>query len=201
MSQILLVEGKDDLFVFSNLFEKYQVKQSFKIINKDGIEQLFLSIPIYVKADNSTIGIVVDADSDINFRWKSLKSILSNIGYNVPDSPMTSGTIISSSSLPKLGVWIMPNNDENGMLEDFVRELVPPNDKLMPVVESTLTDIEAKSLNNYKIIHKSKAKIHTWLAWQESPGTPMGLAINKTYLESTSKICSIFIIWINKLYN
>lgn len=201
MNQILLVEGKDDLFVFSNLFEKHQVKQSFKIIDKDGIEQLFLSIPIYAKADNSTIGIVVDADSDISSRWKSLKSILSNLGYNVPNSPIINGTIISNSSLPTIGVWIMPNNDENGMLEDFVKELVPPNDILMPIVESTLTDIEAKSFNNYKIIHKSKAKIHTWLAWQESPGTPMGLAINKTYLETTSKECSIFIDWINKLYN
>lgn len=201
MNQILLVEGKDDLFVFSNLFEKHRVKQSFKIIDKDGIEQLFLSIPIHVKADNSTIGIVVDADSDISSRWDSLKSILSNLGYKVPNSPAINGTIISNNSLPSIGIWIMPDNDENGMLEDFVKELVPANDKLMPIVESTLIDIETKSLNNYKLIHKSKAKIHTWLAWQESPGTPMGLAINKTYLETTSKKCTTFITWINKLYN
>jgi hypothetical protein len=201
MNQILLVEGKDDLFVFSNLFEKHQVKQSFKIIDKDGIEQLFLSISIHVKADNSTIGIVIDADSDISSRWDSLKSILSNLGYKVPNSPAINGTIISSNSLPSIGIWIMPDNDENGMLEDFVKELVPTNDKLMPIVESTLIDIETKSLNNYKLIHKSKAKIHTWLAWQESPGTPMGLAINKTYLETTSKMCTTFITWINKLYN
>lgn len=201
MNQILLVEGKDDLFVFSNIFEKYQVKQSFEIIDKGGIEKLFLSISIYVKTDNSTIGIVVDADTDIHSKWNSLKSILSNLGYDVPKSPNVIGTIISNDSMPTIGIWIMPNNDENGMLEDFVKQLVPSNDKLMPFVENTLIDIETKSLNNYKIIHKSKAKIHTWLAWQESPGIPMGLAINKTYLETTHEMCSKFVDWVNRLYN
>mgnify|MGYP000728264634 CR=1 FL=1 len=86
MNQILLVEGRDDLFVFSNLLDKHQVRESFKIIDKDGINSLFLSIPIYLKADISTIGIIVDADTDINTRWNTLKSILKNHGYNLPES-------------------------------------------------------------------------------------------------------------------
>ena len=201
MNQILLVEGKDDLFVFSNIFEIHNVKQSFEIIDKEGIDPLFQSIPIYVKADNSTIGIVIDADSDINSRWNSLKSILSELGYSIPSSPTNTGTIISDKALPTIGIWIMPNNDEHGMLEDFVKQLIPVDDKLMPIIETTLSDIESKSLNNYKLIHKSKAKIHTWLAWQESPGTPMGLAINKTYLKTNNKLSTIFVDWANSLYN
>ena len=95
----------------------------------------------------------------------------------------------------------MPNNDDKGMIEDFVKQLIPSNDKLMPVVDSVLDGIESKSLNEYKTIHKAKARIHTWLAWQKSPGTPMGLAIKKTYLKTDNQMCLLFVNWINKLYN
>lgn len=201
MEQILLVEGKDDLFVFSEIFEKHKVKETFKVIEKKGIDPLFKSIPIHTKTDISTIGIIIDADSNINSRWITLKTILSDLGYDFPNEMTEIGTIITKDSLPKIGIWLMPNNNKNGMLEDFVNHLIPENDELISFVEETLTSLEEKELQNYKPIHKSKAKIHTWLSWQEDPGTPMGLAITKKYLETDNKECKIFIEWINKLYN
>jgi hypothetical protein len=46
-----------------------------------------------------------------------------------------------------------------------------------------------------------KAHVHTWLAWQEEPGTPMGLAITKKYLKNVhSEPCLRFISWIRRLY-
>ena len=52
-----------------------------------------------------------------------------------------------------------------------------------------------------KEYHKSKAFIHTWLAWQEDPGTPMGLAITKKYLSTNDKVlCNSFIEWLNLLF-
>ncbi|OQX78273.1 MAG: hypothetical protein B6D64_07095 [Bacteroidetes bacterium 4484_276] len=201
MNQILLVEGKDDLHVFSNIFKKHNVLQSFNIKDKEGIDAIYKSIPIYLKADNSTIGVIVDADTDIKSKWQTLKSVLSEKGYDLPSKPMKEGTIIRKEYLPAFGIWIMPNNDENGMLEDFVNYLIPAGDKIMPFVESSLRLLETKQIAKYKLIHKSKAKIHTWLAWQETPGVPMGVAINKTYLDSNHKICIRFVNWINELYN
>ena len=49
--------------------------------------------------------------------------------------------------------------------------------------------------------HKAKARIHTFLAWQEDPGTPMGLAITKKYLQADSDSCLPFIEWLNNLFN
>lgn len=202
MEQVLLVEGKDDLFVFSNIFEKNKVKETFEIIEKNGIEQLFKSIPIYTKTEKSTIGIIIDADIDIKSRWNTVRSILEQLGYtNISDNAITEGLILTNPHLPKIGVWIMPNNQENGMLEDFVKHLIPEDDMLIPFVDKTLTLLEEKGLQKYKHIHKSKARIHTWLAWQEDPGTPMGLAINKKYLNTDNPQTKIFINWINELYN
>jgi hypothetical protein len=78
---------------------------------------------------------------------------------------------------------------------------VPDDDNLMPFVEQSLATIESNKLNKYKEIHRSKAKIHTWLAWQETPGTPMGLAIKNTYLDTNKELCKKFVDWVNEFYN
>ncbi|WP_367881111.1 DUF3226 domain-containing protein [uncultured Duncaniella sp.] len=51
------------------------------------------------------------------------------------------------------------------------------------------------------MIHREKARIHSWLAWQEIPGTPMGLAITKKYLSTEPPVCQAFIQWLNSLFN
>lgn len=200
MSQLLLVEGKNDLMVFTNIFKKHKVKESFKIEDKNGFTEIFKSLPIYFKTDTKTIGVVLDADSSLQNKWQRLKDLLTSQGYN-PDNLGLNGTILTADHLPKFGVWIMPNNQKNGMLEDFVKHLVPKDDKVMPFVEEKIDELEVKKLNKYKSIHKSKARIHTWLAWQEDPGIPMGLAINKTYLDPNAELSQHFVNWIDNLFN
>lgn len=200
MEQLLLVEGKNDLHVFLNIFEKHAVKQSFRPEGKDG-DGIYKSIPIYLKTDVSTIGVVIDADENINAKWDKLKNIFEASGYDLPVIPTQTGTVIKKTDYPTIGIWIMPDNDANGMLEDFVKQLVPSDDSLMDYVEESLDKIEADGVNKYKAIHKSKARIHTWLAWQETPGTPMGLAIKKTFLDTNKELCLKFVDWINDLFN
>ena len=201
MNKILLVEGQNDLHVFKNIFEKHNINETFDVKDKEGLEMLLKSIPIFLKTDVDIIGIVVDADVNISSRWDSIKNIFDKAGYSMPDKPSKKGAIIKKHNLPTIGIWIMPDNDINGMLEDFVKYLIPANDDLLPEVEEVLLSIENKDLSRYKPIHKSKARIHTWLAWQETPGTPMGLAIEKTYLTTNNKLCKLFVEWINKLFN
>ena len=201
MNHILLVEGNNDKAVFGSIFKQYNLPVRFEIVVKDSVEKLLKSIPVHVKTDVETIGIVVDADINIKSRWEALKNKLKALNYDVPSVLNPNGTIISNEELPVIGIWIMPDNNSNGMLEDFVSYLVPDEDKLMPFVDETLTKLEDKGLNKYKEIHKSKAKIHTWLAWQETPGTPMGTAITKRYLDTDDKMCDKFVEWITNLFN
>jgi hypothetical protein len=204
MDQILLVEGINDKAVFGSIFKHHKLPEGFKIEVKGDVEKLIRSIPVHVKTDVKTIGIVIDADFNIDNqrnRWEAIKNKLTNIGYNVPDELHPEGTIIKNDELPVIGIWVMPDNNSDGMLEDFVTFLVPEDDELMPFVDETLIDLEEKGLNKYKGIHRAKARIHTWLAWQESPGTPMGLAITKKYLDIEKEECQIFVKWITNLFN
>ena len=94
----------------------------------------------------------------------------------------------------------MPDNRQNGMLEDFISFLIPHDDRLLPVVDSIIEKIEADKINKYKMIHHSKASVHTWLAWQEEPGTPLGAAITKRYLTTEEVTCKRLIDWMNNLF-
>ena len=201
MNQVLLVEGNDDKHVLWAICKKNSIKESFSIEETKGVENLISSIPTYIKSDLGTIGILVDADFDIKSRWESLRTILLERDYAVPHELNTNGVIIHHEEFPTIGIWIMPNNTESGMIEDFVGILIPNDDKILPFADATLDKLEKIGLNNYKPIHKSKARIHTWLAWQEDPGTPMGLAITKSYLDTNQELCNLFVNWLNNLFN
>jgi hypothetical protein len=195
----LLVEGVDDQHVIFALCQKFNINKTFDVIDSKGIDNLFEQIPLRIKNGIEVLGIIIDADLDINSRYIKLKQIFSS--HQLPEEIPNSGLIMKNQDNIKIGIWIMPNNQTSGMLEDFISFLVPNDDKLMPIVNDTLNIIEINSWNKYKPIHKSKARIHTWLAWQEVPGTPMGLSVTKKYLSIEDNNCKLFINWINELFN
>jgi hypothetical protein len=197
----LLVEGNDDQHVILALCKKFEVFQNFDIIDCKGIDKLFEQIPVRLKeSDIDTIGIIIDADSDFLERWNKIKLIFKAQGFNLPEVLPESGLISNELGRISIGIWIMPNNNLNGMLEDFINFLVPPDDSLFPIICENLNEIERKQLNKYKLIHKSKAIIHSWLSVQEDPGTPMGLSITKRYLTTDDKTCKDLIDWLIDLY-
>lgn len=205
-TQKLFVEGNDDFHVISSLCEKFKIQESFETINCKCDNQLLEKLSTDLKSNNlTTIGVVLDADTDLGKRWNEVRNILIKSGKynNIPENCDKAGTIIEPIEEDdiKIGVWLMPDNNSNGMLEDFISFLIPKDDKLLPKVEQVLSEIEEEKLNQYKEIHKSKARIHTWLAWQKVPGTPMGRAITKKYLSTDPVICEDFIKWMNKLFN
>ncbi|CAN5213568.1 hypothetical protein BH09BAC4_BH09BAC4_16860 [soil metagenome] len=202
----LLVEGKDDLFVTANIRDVHQVPDNFEIIDCEGVEKMPDQIIARIKLQRPTIdiiGIILDADQDLLARWNSLKGTLEKEGYEVPPSPDVNGTVITGVERnPNIGIWLMPDNaTEPGMLENFVELLIPDNDDLHPKVLQILSKIESEDLNRYALIHHKKALIHTWLAWQEEPGKPMGTAIAATYLDHNSELCLRFVNWLNRLFN
>ncbi len=199
-TQKLLVEGNDDQHVIWAICAKLQVKQSFDVYDANGIDNLIAQLPIRLKQSGiKTLGIVLDADWAIGERWKAVRDKLPS-DLPIPDSIPTGGFVIDNGRV-KFGVWIMPNNENNGMLEDFVSQLIPQGDPLWLKIGQFLNELEQKGMVNYKPIHQSKAKIHNWLALQEDPGTPMGLAITKKYLTTENEYCTYFVHWINRLFN
>lgn len=195
----LLVEGVDDQHVIWALCQKYHIPETFEVIDCKGINNLEAQIPLRFKESGvDTVGVIIDADTNLNVRWESIKRILTGQGFFIPEVIPTAGLIVTDADNRKAGVWIMPDNNSN--LEDFISFLVPDGDPLLPIAHSTLDLIESKNLNRYSGLHRSKAVIHSWLAWQENPGVPMGLSITKRYLSTDMPICSDSLKWLTELF-
>ena len=206
-SSKLLVEGIDDLAVIANLRNKHQLPDNFEIVDCKSVSKVPDKLISYINLRRpriQSIGVIVDADARLQDRWNSLKSTLEKKDYIVPNTPESDGTVIKGIGRnPTIGVWLMPDNLQSGMLEDFIRHLIPQNDLLHPFVDQILTQIEAEDIpNRYDpAIHRAKAFIHTWLAWQKDPGKPMGTAIAATFLDHNTEVCLRFVDWLNRLFN
>lgn len=203
---VLLVEGKDDQHVIWSLLEQYQVPELFVVKDCDGIENLLRDVSLRLTTPTmyKNIGVVMDADVNIKGRYDAFRSVLESTGmYDFSQIGLSeTGTLIkpSDDNFPVFGLWLMPNNQSNGMLEDFVMTLADENDVLMSESDTVLASLEQRSLNRYTPEHRSKAKIHTYLAWQEEPGKPMGQAITARVLHAESESAKVFIEWIKRLF-
>jgi hypothetical protein len=204
--RLLLVEGHDDIYVLCNLFERHNVPECFAVVERNGIERLLETLPNDLRTpDLERLGIVVDANTDIEARWAQVRNILIGAGNgNVPHVPDPAGTIIDlehteTERLLRVGVWLMPDNHLPGMLENFVAFLVPPDDALWPYAEDCLQRLPEPQ-PRFRLQHFTKAHLHTWLAWQEDPGTPMGLAITKGYLNAEGTQVQQLVDWIRRLF-
>lgn len=200
----LLVEGDDDEHVFYSLLEHYKVPNQFKIENKKGVNRLIDELDAELdRSGLARLGIVVDADIDLKDRWISLRDKLIKSGYRrVPIDPQQRGTIIQQDGQPNVGIWLMPDNKVPGILEDFVSFLRPQDDLLWPMAEDIVQKVKViEEDRRFRDVHESKARIHTWLAWQKEPGKPMGQAITARYLDADAPHAQQLIDWVRKLFD
>lgn len=201
-NKVLLVEGRDDEQVLYHLLGYHRIpRESFEIKKKGGISNLIDTLDVELLGSGlETLGILVDADTNLVSRWQSLRNKLITASYVVPEEPQKEGTIIRHSEQPTIGIWVMPDNTLPGFLENFVSFLVPSTDSLW--------DKAIEAVNQIPIVerkfpegHLVKAQIHTWLAWQAEPGTPLGLAVTKRYLDGAAPQASQLIQWLRQLFD
>lgn len=199
---ILLVEGLDDCHVILALCKAHDVPQKFGLYECGSYEKVLKRLNAQIAQPDppgrsEIIGVVVDADENLTERWKSIRDKLKNHNYELPEKPNPSGSIIESTSKPKLGIWLMPNNQIGGMLEDFCIKMIEENQ--IDIVKKVLEEV--KSVCTYKENHYSKAIIHTYLAWQDEPGKPLGQSITSRVLRPNTSLAHSFANWPTKLFS
>ena len=203
--RILLVEGPDDAHVLKHICGNRDIPELDEVKPHDGVIELLESLGVRPKLseEDDVIGVVIDADTDISARWQEILYRITNVGYqNVPDQPDPDGTILDppvGTYLPRLGVWIMPNNQTSGILEDFLRFLVPQPNPLFDHVKASVATIP-EGERRFKQLYEPKAIIHTWLAWQEEPGWPFGTAITANFLDPNVPEVDVLAAWLKRLF-
>ena len=115
-------------------------------------------------------------------------------GIATPSSPDLAGTIIEG--MPRVGIWLMPDNKSTGELEDFVQTMIPPDDQVWPLSESYINNIptEFQRFRPGKVL---RAQMYAWLATRRLPGR-MGAAIEAEDLDINVEGCTNFVAWASK---
>jgi len=199
--RVLLVEGLDDCHVVMSLCGQHNVPETFGLYECGNDDQLLKRLnALVLQPDAPTvIGIVLDADTGVDNRWVSIRAKLRDHKYQFPDVPEENGTIIEADeTLPRLGVWLMPNNQIMGMLEDFCLDMI--DKKARETAETAVVDAQQKGVCTFRVAHLSKAIVHTYLAWQDEPGRPLGQAITTQALRPDTQTSRAFTDWLTRLF-
>jgi hypothetical protein len=202
--KILLVEGKDDEHVLKHICGNRGIPPLDRIIPHDGDIGLLESISTRLKAideEGAVLGVIIDADTSATNRWQSIRDRFIQAGYeDVPVQPDPDGAIFdppAGSLLPRAGVWIMPDNQSPGILENFLTFLIPQPNALFDHANASVNSIPDRRFSQSD---KPKAVIHTWLAWQEEPGMPFGTAITARFLDPGVLQADVLVSWLRELF-
>lgn len=207
----LLVEGPDDRWSIINLLARHGYdwdnESSVRpFVKAAGGKDVILHGPTLQAAAKSfdRLGIILDADLGPSDRWKALRGHLRGVA-DLPETPAKGGTIIETSRLPgagvsRLGVWLMPDNESPGILEDFLSGLVPPDDRCWE--HALVSTRRARGEFDAPLEEKdlSKGTIHAWLAWQKEPGQPFGQAITARAFSHDTPAALAFVGWFRRLF-
>lgn len=201
---LLFVEGDNDLHVIAALCKEYKVPQTFEIFVCEGKDDVMEKSNASIKdaIQRKVIGVVLDADTSVESRWTSICAKISrnHPQYQFPDIPEQRGTVVlGDEDSPRLGFWLMPNNQTKGMLEDFCLEMVEP--QAHQVAKDSVENAQVKGVATFIQAHFSKAIVHTYLAWQDEPGRPLGQSITSQALRPNTKTAIAFTEWLKRLFS
>lgn len=201
----LLVEGRGDREVGYQFCNRHEIdnRSLFEVECMDeygtsGIDALVDGLRVRPRSgEYAALAAIFDADTQPEVHWERVRAALLSAGYDdAPGAPVANGIILPArGSLPRVGLWMMPDNSSPGMLENFLQSLVTAADALLPRARSAVEAIPPGE-RRFRSVHETKAILHTWLAWKEEPGTPLGLALTRKYLDAAQPAAIGFRDWL-----
>lgn len=209
-SKRLLVEGVDDLHCVVHMMEHHvewldgRENAPVDITAVGSVSKILDKTYLKTKLKESgltILGIIVDADEHSHGRWQSLAAVLQELSLDAPADMPPQGYIAEITDGPRIGIWIMPDNSSQGMIETFLQKLIPLTSQEVWSYSLDAVDTAVSLGAPCKSIHSDKARLHTWLAWQDPPGERMSIAIAKKILDPLSPAGTAFVRWFMELYD
>ncbi len=207
----LIVEGPDDQHAVTHLMKRHgfdwddAARTRPFIESAGGIDELLEPLKRSTDAKSyARLGLVLDADLKVTDQWARVRGCFSSLGILLPDAPAAEGTVVDVQQpglkLSRVGFWLMPDNQQPGILEDFLGRLVPVDDPCWAYADEVTSQSRARGGRLAQKDH-AKGRIHTWLAWQKEPGMPFGTALTAKLLGHDSPEALRFVEWFRRLFN
>lgn len=214
-SRVLLVEGENDRAFLEALCVKLDIYARVRVAppkevggchnSKQGVLNHLKNVMLPQLRDGqlTSLGIVVDADSPPNGGVGDTIALVERIvqmeGYSAPTSEVGGLIFPHEDGLPDFGLWVMPDNMRNGMLEDLVSDAVGADEQELFNHARTVVD-SLPEPRRFKPLHQSKAHVATWMAWQRSPGHGLYRAMEDDLLDLQAPGMVKLTAWMRHLF-
>lgn len=217
---VLLVEGASDQKFFKQLLSDISPDADIepKIprdvdahIFRNGLQPLFQQLRLQtdqlIRGQIEKLGVVVDADycaqenNGFTKRRQQLIKLLVEKGFEIPDASREAytGEIFTHPTGAQIGIWIMPNHNNDGITEDlFLNSIKPEQQPLLDHVKQSIEHLGG--LKQFQTHRDSKAELATWLAWQADPGISPSYAYYKNLFDKDSESFQALINWLERVF-
>lgn len=221
-SHVLLVEGEGDRGFFEQVCKSLALNPAIKVAppkdyqadyeellrnSKQGVLNLLddlLNELLDEVAPTKRLAVIVDADHEqeqgLGYQKtiEQVSKIAANYDFSLTENQADGLCFKHSDGLVEFGLWVMPNNRTDGMLEDFIKTCVTPAEQSL--FDHAAQTVQAVPNKKFKDHHYSKAEVATWLAWQKPPGHGLYYAVYDNLLDTNHALFEEMQQWLKKIF-
>ena len=216
LSKVLFVEGQEDKKLFLSIARSRNLNVEVKCDPSgkgNAINSFFALLKLQTSASKNRIGLVVDSDflqygGGFLATQTLINQKLSAINWDPLSQTQYSGFGATSTKTKgaQAGVWIMPDNLNDGYVENFVMQSISATQQSLANYAIQQTVIAVAGGNGIPPIptkphHMDKAKIGTWLAWNDPPRMSLGAAHSNNLLDFNAGLGGDLSNWLKWLYS
>jgi len=222
-SHVLLVEGEGDRGFFEQVCKSLALNPAIKVAppkdyqadyeqqlrnSKQGVLNLLadlLNELLDEVAPTQRLAIIVDADHEneqgLGYQKtiEQVRKIAADYDFTLVENQANGLYFKHSDGLAEFGLWVMPNNQIDGMLEDFIKTCVTPEEQLLFNHAAQVVQAVPEP-KKFKPHHYSKAEVATWLAWQKPPGHGLYYAVCDNLLDTNHVLFQEMQQWLKKIF-
>lgn len=216
--RLLLVEGVSDQRFFQHVCRTLELRASVQVSPPREIqgghnskEGVFKHLPLLLKQleDGSLerLAVVVDADDPRSSGLgctrtrERVEEIVRGAGFTLAKrAPLQRGLVFTHpDGFADLGLWIMPDNRQDGCLEDFVQTCVTRAESSF-FAQAQAVVARLPTPRRFSDTKLAKAEMATWLAWQADPGRGPYYALEEGLLDVDGEPFRGLAGWLRHIY-
>ncbi len=207
--RVLLVEGDEEKRLIPHLMAQAGIdwgpkgSEYYNIHVAGSVDELLKpgTIEALLKAPGcQTLGVMLDANDSFQSRIARLRARIPAHYTAKQQDWAADGLVLRERGLPSFGSWIMPDNSSRGMVETFLAYLRPAGKSALDQLAERTAEEAHRLGAPFKEVHRDKARIHTWLAWQDPPGRQLHNAVMENIFSTNHPLLSAFTGWFRRLY-
>lgn len=214
----LLVEGEADRGFFEALCRTLALETRVEVAppRRFGTERntkqaVLHALPMLlenlVDNEDGRLAVVVDADhhahgGGFERTVEQFSDIAAHHGYSLVPAPSQSqaGLVYThDDGLSDLGLWVMPNNSDEGSLEHWIASCLSEGEQ--PRYDHACRVIDELPFDpRFKPLRRPKAEVATWLAWQKRPGEGLYNTVEAGLLDNQSPLRAQLCAWLTDIF-